>query len=105
MIIPESTPEKTMTALLIIATIVDLGLGVLLVAVSGFVFGGGPEGMHGDVYAAAGWAAMLLACITAPIIGFVLRAKGKAGLGLIVALFPPLGALLLASGFISGRAF
>jgi hypothetical protein len=32
-----------------IAVVADLALAVLLVALSGFIFGGGPEGMHGEL--------------------------------------------------------
>jgi hypothetical protein len=35
-----------------IAVVADLALAVLLVALSGFIFGGGPEGMHGEAGAA-----------------------------------------------------
>ncbi|MEI7804319.1 MAG: hypothetical protein WCI56_03220 [Hyphomicrobiales bacterium] len=87
-----------MTALLIIATIIDLGIAILLIAVSGFIFGGGPESLRGDLLSTAAWSGALIACIGAPIVGLVLRGGPKAGLGLLIALLPPLGALLLASG-------
>jgi hypothetical protein len=41
--------------LLIVATLVDIGLVLLLVGVSGFVFGHGPESMRGAPAAVAGW--------------------------------------------------
>ncbi len=40
---------------LILATIVDLALAALLVAVSGFIFGGGPEGANGEATAITLW--------------------------------------------------
>ena len=89
-----------MLVLLVIASVVDALLAILLIAVSGFIVGGGPEGMHGDLGGAAVWALSLVACIAAPIAGFVLRRRGKAGLGLLVALLPPAGALFLTSGLI-----
>lgn len=73
---------------------------ILLIAVSGFIIGDGPEGMHGDLQALLGWGAMLSACIAAPIAGFVCRAKGKSSLGLLIAALPILGALLVAAGVI-----
>jgi len=87
-----------MLVLLTIAAIVDALLGVLLVAVSGFVFGPGPESSNGDPAAVAAWMVAVIGCIAAPIGGFILRAHRKAGIGVLVALVPPMVALLLASG-------
>ena len=84
-----------MLVLLILASIADFLLTVLLIAVSGFVFGGGPEGGHGDPSGVAVWSVGLIACIAAPILGFVLRSYGKAGIGTFVAWLPPIGALLI----------
>jgi hypothetical protein len=86
-----------MMVLLILATIVDLGLAALLVGISGFIFEG-PEGMRGDPAAVAMWVAALAACLAAPVVGFILRGRGRAGLGLVVACLPPLGGVVLASG-------
>ncbi len=80
-------------ALLIVAALVDLGLAVLLMAVSGFLFGGGPESMHAEALVMAAYVAAILACIMAPIAGFGLNRRGKAGFGLAVAFMPPAGAL------------
>ena len=44
-------------AVLIIAAIVDVALAALMVAVSGFLFGSGPESMHGGVLLTAAYAA------------------------------------------------
>jgi hypothetical protein len=44
-------------AALIIAAIVDVALAVLMVAVSGILFGAGPESMHGGVLLTAAYAA------------------------------------------------
>ena len=85
-----------MIVLLILATVADTLLAVLLIAVSGFIFGGGPEGMHGDPSGAAMWSITMLVCIGTPIAGFVLRAKGLAGIGVLLAWLPPIGALLIA---------
>jgi hypothetical protein len=82
------------TAILILASVVDLGLAVLLVAVSGFIFesGGGLGGSPSDV---AMWSGALLVSVAAPIAGFVLRARGLTGAGAAVAAAPPIiGALL-----------
>ena len=87
-----------MTGLLILAAIVDALLAVLLVWVSGFIFGGGPEGSGGDPASVAAWSGALAVCIGAPVAGFILRARQRIGMGLAIALIPPLAALLLSSG-------
>ena len=85
-----------MTALLVLATIVDLLLAGLLVNVSGFIFGGGPQGSGGGASGIAAWSACLFACLAAPILGWVLRRFGKAHIGVAVALLPAVAALVLA---------
>jgi hypothetical protein len=82
-------------ALLVIATIADLGLAALLVAVSGFIFGHGPEGMHGNPAATAVWAMMLIITLAAPILGFMQRKQGRERAGLLVAWLPPIGAMVI----------
>lgn len=83
-----------MFAALILTTILDLALAVLLVAVSGFIFGGGPEGMNGEPTAAAMWILGFAGCLAAPVAGFVLRARGQAGWGVLASLVPPVVAAL-----------
>jgi hypothetical protein len=53
--------------------------------VSGFVFGGGPEGSGGEPSRVAVWSGALAACIGAPV-------ALRIGVGLAIALIPPLGA-------------
>jgi len=72
-------------AALIIAAIVDVALAALMVAVSGFRFGSGPESMHGGVLLSAAYAAGGIACLAAPIAGFVFNKRGKTGAGVLVA--------------------
>jgi hypothetical protein len=86
-----------MKALLVLAAIADLAIAGLLVAVSGFIFGSGPESMHAGAPMAVGYVAAVLACLAAPVAGFIFNARGKGGLGLAVALLPPAGALLAAA--------
>ena len=88
-----------MLILLVLAAILDALLGVLLVAISGFVFGPGPESSNGDPAVVVSWNVALIGCIAAPIAGFVLRAYHMPGIGVVVALVPPVVALFLASGF------
>lgn len=86
-----------MKALLVVAAIADVALAALLVAVSGFIIGSGPESMKAGGLLVAAYAAAVLACVAAPVIGFILLRRGKAGPGLFVALLPLLGALLAAT--------
>jgi hypothetical protein len=58
------------TFLLVIVAIADLALAALLVAVSGFMFGAGPESMHAGNLAAAGYVVAVIGCVAAPIAGF-----------------------------------
>ena len=81
-------------AVLIIATIVDVALAALMVAVSGFLFGPGPESMHGGALLTAVYTAGVIACLAAPVAGFVFNGRGKSGAGVLVAWLPPAGALL-----------
>jgi hypothetical protein len=79
---------------LVLAAIVDLGLAALLIGVSGFLFGSGPESMHGGVWLMVAYAAAVIACLAAPIAGFAFNARGKSGAGMLIAWLPVAGALL-----------
>jgi hypothetical protein len=68
----------------------------LLVAVSGFLFGGGPESGHAGLALGIAWIAMVIACIAAPIVGFVLAKRGRPGAGLLLAIAPPVVAIVVA---------
>ncbi len=82
------------TAVLIVAMIADLALAALLIAVSGFIFGSGPESTHAGNLAAAGYIAAVIGCVVAPIAGFVLHRRGKSGVGIAAAWLPVAGALV-----------
>ena len=81
-------------ALLILGAIVDVALAALLIGVSGFLFGSGPESMHGGAGFAIGYGAAVLACLAAPIVGFFFQRAGSVVAGVIVGWVPPFGALL-----------
>jgi hypothetical protein len=53
--------------------------------------------MHGELSAVAIWTAGLIACIAAPVAGFVLRRFGRVGLGFAVACIPPIAATFMAT--------
>jgi len=80
-------------AILIVAALVDVLLAALLIGVSGFILGAGPESLHGDALVTAGWTAMIVGCIAAPVLGFVLRAFHRPVGGILLAWLPPLVAL------------
>jgi hypothetical protein len=67
---------------------------VLLVAVSGFIFGGGPEGANGETTAVLLWCLGFAGCFAAAIAGFVLRTRGRAWLGVLIAFIPPIVAVI-----------
>ena len=81
-------------SLLAIAAVADLAIAALLIGVSGFWFDQDPESMHADTLALAAYAAALVACIAAPVVGLVFIRRGKSFRGLLVAWMPPAGALL-----------
>lgn len=83
-----------MKGMLILAAAADLGLAALLVGVSGFIFGGGPEGMNGETGAAIAWTAAFVATLLAPLLGFFLLRRRHPGLGVLVAWLPPIGAAI-----------
>jgi ABC-type multidrug transport system permease subunit len=80
-------------AALIIAAIVDLALAALLIGVSGFVFGSGPESVHGGTLLKAAYAGGVVGCLAAPFVGFLVHARGKSAAGMVIAWLPPAGAL------------
>jgi hypothetical protein len=81
--------------LLVVAALVDLALAALLVAVSGFFFGGGgPEGMHGDIWPAIGWWAMFIASLGAPVAGVLLMRHNRPGTGALIGWMPAIVAAL-----------
>jgi hypothetical protein len=53
-------------ALLVLAAIVDLAIAALLIGVSGFLFGGGPESTHGGPVVMVAYVAAIIACVVAP---------------------------------------
>jgi hypothetical protein len=80
---------------LVLAAIVDVAIAALLIGVSGFVFGGGPESYHGGLVFAAAYIAAVIACVVAPATGFILNASGKYDLAQAVAWLPAAIALVV----------
>ena len=73
-------------AVLILATIVDLALAALLIGVSGFMFGSGPESTHSGALLQVAYAGFVIACVALPIAGFILHRRGKTALGIAARL-------------------
>jgi hypothetical protein len=80
--------------LLAVAALADVALAALLLGVSGFLFGSGPESMHAGALMMAAYAAAIVLCLAAPIAGFAFGSKGKSGLALTLAWLPPAGAVV-----------
>jgi hypothetical protein len=80
--------------LLAVAAVADVALAALLIGVSGFLFGGGPQSMHGGALMMAAYTAAIVLCLATPIAGFVCNRKGKPGLALTLAWLPPAGAVV-----------
>jgi hypothetical protein len=83
-----------LTFLLVVAMLADLALAALLVGVSGFLFGSGPESGHAGSLAAVAYVGAIVGCLAAPVAGFSLKNRAKPGIGLAVAWLPVAGALL-----------
>ena len=81
-------------ASLVLATLVDLAIAALLIGVSGFLFGSGPESLHGGPGVAVVYAAGIAACVAAPIGGLVLNGIGRAWPAQLVAWLPSAGVLV-----------
>jgi hypothetical protein len=80
--------------LLVAATMIALALAALLISVSGFLFGSGPESMQAGVWAALAYSAAAITCVVAPFAGFLMNQRGNTGAGLLIAWMPPPGGLL-----------
>jgi len=75
-------------ASLVLAAIVDLAIAALLIGISGFMFGHGPQSMHAGPLFAAAYIAAVAACVAAPVAGFILNAKAKRQAAQAVAWLP-----------------
>jgi hypothetical protein len=80
--------------LLIVATVVDLGLAVLIIATSGFIIGPGPESMRAGGWGVLGLTVAVMACLAAPALGFGMRSMRRPAGGILIAWLPPVVALI-----------
>lgn len=98
---PEAQPQASLAAklALFVGLLADAGIAVLLIAISGFVFGG-PEGANGEFYAVLGWSLAFGAAVLGPAIGLFLWRKRHYSLALLLTwLPPPTLYLVLEAGF------
>lgn len=73
---------------LVIAAVLDIALAVLLIGVSGFVIGGGPNAMAANTLTSVLYIGAVIACIALPIAAFIVNAKGKSGAAQFAAWLP-----------------
>ena len=73
--------------------LVNAGLAILLIAISGFVFGG-PEGARGEASAVMGWGSTLAVCVLSPLLGLWMWRRGRRDLALAMTWLPPLAFLV-----------
>lgn len=82
-----------MTILLVLITLADLGLAVLLVAVSGFILQG--VNNTGPMPGATLYVLFILGCLAAPALAWLLQGRIGAGWALALAALP------LAAGLVA----
>jgi hypothetical protein len=80
-------------ALLILAAVVDFATAALLIGVSGFLFGSGPESNHAGPGLDLAFAAAVITCVATPIAGYFFNQSGKPATGVPVAWTSPTCAL------------
>lgn len=74
--------------LLIAAAVVNAGIAVLIIAISGFIIGSGPESMRAGAWGGAALIAAVLGCLAAPAAGFAMQKYGRPAGGIMVAWLP-----------------
>ncbi|MFG1370933.1 hypothetical protein V5F32_02030 [Xanthobacter oligotrophicus] len=71
----------------------NAGLAILLIAISGFVFGA-QEGANGEASAVAGWGSAFSVTVLAPALGLMVWRRGRRQLALAMVWLPPLALLV-----------
>ncbi len=79
---------------LFVASLVDLFLFAVLISISGYLFGTGPQSLHGGALMATVYTVGVIGCLAAPVAGLALRRYGNAGLGMLIAWLPMIGVLV-----------
>jgi hypothetical protein len=73
---------------LVLATIIDLAVAALLIDISGFIFGRGPESMRAGALFGLVYFGAILACVAAPVVGFKLNGSGRPDAAQAIAWLP-----------------
>lgn len=95
---PASRPAGWLARLLFtLGLLADAALVTVMIGVSGFIFGSGPEGLNGEIFAVLSWGAALSVCVLAPLIGIMLWRRGRPDLAVAAAWLPPLGLIVGAA--------
>ena len=79
---------------LFVAAVVDLILFAILISISGFLFGTGPQSMHGGALMATVYTVGVIACLAAPVAGLIVHRRGKTALGMLIAWLPVIGTVV-----------
>lgn len=88
-----TAPTLALKVAITLGILADAAIVVLLIAISGFVFGG-PEGARGEASAVAGWGISVAVCVLSPLLGLVMWRRGRRDLALAMAWLPPLAILV-----------
>jgi hypothetical protein len=78
-----------------VAAVVDLFLFAFLISISNYLFGTWSRGLHGGPMLAFVYAAVVIACLVAPVAGVVFQRRGKTAVGLLVAYLPVAGVAVI----------
>lgn len=91
---PAGEPASWVSRLaLVLGLLADAGLATLLIAISGFVFGG-PEGARGETSAVVSWGLSLAVTVLAPAIALWLWRHGRRDIAVAAAWLPPLALMV-----------
>ncbi|MGR7997299.1 hypothetical protein [Xanthobacter sp. ZOL 2024] len=86
-------PTRASKVVVGLGLLADAALVVLLLAISGFVFGG-PEGAGGEMSAVVGWSLTLAVCILSPLLGLLMWRRGRVDLALAMTWLPVVALLV-----------
>ncbi|MFG1479610.1 hypothetical protein V5F53_13225 [Xanthobacter sp. V4C-4] len=84
---PAQGPAWTLKAVIGLGLIADAVLVIVLLAISGFVFGG-PEGANGALAAVTGWGMTLAVCILSPLLALPMWRRGRRDLAVAMVWLP-----------------
>ena len=80
---------------LFVAAVFDLFLFAFLISISGYLFGTGSRSLHWGPVLTGVYAAVVLACLAAPVAGLVFHRCGKTAIGMLIAWLPAAGVAVM----------